>query len=70
MRFFRLVVGIFIMAHGFTTGQWILVAMGGFFSLMPLLNIGCCATGTCSVPATKKKGNKLRVGVSEKENGQ
>jgi len=58
MRFFRLVVGIFIMAHGFTTGLWILVAMGGFFALMPLLNIGCCATGTCNVPATKKKGNK------------
>ena len=34
----------------------VVVAMGGFFSLMPLLNIGCCATGTCSVPATKKKG--------------
>lgn len=51
MRTIRLALGIFIVVNGFWTQQWMFVLLGGFFTLMPLLNVGCCATGDCGVPS-------------------
>lgn len=57
MRLLRLAVGIFIIVQSFMDKQWLLVGLGGLFSLMPLLNIGCCGVSGCStsIPKSNKK---------------
>lgn len=54
MRLLRLAMGIFMIVQGFIHSQWMFVLAGGGFSLLPLLNIGSCATGNCAVPVRKK----------------
>lgn len=49
MRVLRLFIGVFILAQGIMAHDWLMGIMGAAFSLMPLLNIGCCATGNCAV---------------------
>ncbi len=50
MRVLRLAVGIFIMVQGIMAKEWLLVGLGGLFSLMPLLNMGCCGVSGCNTP--------------------
>ncbi|MDD3005564.1 hypothetical protein [Flavobacterium sp.] len=54
IRILRLVMGIFIIIQGVMYNQWIFVILGGLFSLLPLLNAGCGASG-CSVPKQRNK---------------
>lgn len=56
-RVVRLALGIFMMVEGIQSETWMFVGLGVLFSIMPLLNIGCCASGNCSVHE-KKKSNK------------
>lgn len=53
MRVLRLALGIFIIVQGVQTKEWLFVALGGLFSLMPLLNIGCCGSSGCNTPVSK-----------------
>ncbi|SEH63179.1 hypothetical protein SAMN02927937_00575 [Paenimyroides aquimaris] len=57
MRVLRLALGIFIVVQGIMTKEWLIVGLGGLFSLMPLMNIGCCGVSGCStsVPRSNKK---------------
>lgn len=55
MRIIRLVLGIVIIVQGIQAQQWILVALGGLFTLMPLFNIGCCGTAGCSTTYSSRK---------------
>lgn len=50
MRVLRLALGIFIMVQGIMAKEWLLVGLGGLFSLMPLLNMGCCGVSGCNTP--------------------
>lgn len=50
MRVFRLALGIFIVVQSVQANEWLFVALGGIFVLMPLLNIGCCGTSGCNTP--------------------
>lgn len=49
-RVLRLAIGIFIIVQGVMANQWLFVGLGGLFSLMPLMNIGCCGTSSCNAP--------------------
>jgi hypothetical protein len=53
MRLLRLGIGIFILAQGITARDWLIALMGILFSLMPVLNIGCCVTSGCGTPFRK-----------------
>lgn len=53
MRVLRLALGIFIIVQGVQAKEWLFVALGGLFSLMPLLNIGCCGVSGCNTPVSK-----------------
>ncbi len=53
MRVLRLALGIFIIVQGISAKEWLFVALGGLFSLMPLLNIGCCGVSGCNTPVSK-----------------
>lgn len=58
LRILRLGLGIFVLVEGLRTADWLLGGLGLLFTLMPLLNIGCCATGKCALPHTNH--NKLK----------
>ena len=53
MRVLRLALGIFIIVQGVQAKGWLFIALGGLFSLMPLLNIGCCGASSCNTPVSK-----------------
>ena len=53
MRALRLALGIFIIVQGTLAKEWLHVALGGMFSVMQLLNIGCCGVSGCSTPVSK-----------------
>ena len=55
MRVLRLALGIFIIVQGVQAKEWLFVALGGLFSLMPLLNIGCCGASGCNTPVSKSR---------------
>ncbi|HEY1054380.1 hypothetical protein [Emticicia fontis] len=48
VRILRLVFAIVVIVQGFQVHEWLLVILGGIFSLMPLMNIGCGSTSGCS----------------------
>lgn len=55
MRIIRLLLGVVIIVQGFQSNDWIFVGLGALFTLMPLLNIGCCGTSACNIPNPKNK---------------
>ncbi len=64
-RAIRLALGIFIIVQGVQTSQWLFVFLGGLFSLMPLMNVGCGSTAGCSTPFTKTKKSTEDVTYEE-----
>ncbi len=65
MRVLRLALGVFIIVQGIQAQQWLLVGLGGLFSLMPLLNIGCCGTSGCNTPV--RRTNKKTEDITYEE---
>lgn len=65
MRLVRLALGVYIIVQGIQTKEWSFVVMGGLFSIMPLLNIGCCGASGCSTPIQKKNGNVEDISYEE-----
>ena len=53
MRVLRLALGIFIIVQGVQAKEWLLVGLGTLFSLMPLMNIGCCGVSGCNTPISR-----------------
>ncbi|MDX1364203.1 hypothetical protein [Arenibacter latericius] len=65
-RFIRLAIGLYLLIDGVRTGMWMLIAIGVAFTVMPLLNIGCCATGNCSVsPTNENRSNSEELTYEE-----
>lgn len=50
IRFFRLLIGVFIIVQSVYIEQWFLLGVGVLYSIMPLLNISSCGVGKCGVP--------------------
>ncbi|MET3537199.1 hypothetical protein [Chryseobacterium limigenitum] len=65
VRLLRLAMGIFLVVEAVKSGMWILVAVGAVFVAMPLLNIGCCSAGNCSVPIRHSKNINDEVEYEE-----
>lgn len=57
MRFVRLALAIMIIVQGIQMREWLFIVLGSLFSLMPLLNIGCCGTSGCNTRVRKNNGN-------------
>lgn len=58
MRLLRLLMGIFILVEGIKSQQTLFIILGVSFSILPLLNIGCCTTGGCSTKAHRLSENE------------
>lgn len=54
MKLVRLALGILIIIQGVQAKEWMFILLGVFFTLLPILNLGCCASNACSTPAPKK----------------
>ena len=67
MRAIRLAIGIYIVVQSIQTQEWMFVALGGLFTLMPLLNIGCSG-GACSTPISKGDNKTEDVTYEEIKN--
>jgi len=65
MRILRMKLGVFIVMQGIQAGEWLLVIMGALFSLMPLLNIGCCSTAGCHTPLSQKQQKAEEITFEE-----
>ncbi|TAD82628.1 MAG: hypothetical protein EAY75_16110 [Bacteroidetes bacterium] len=53
MRIARTALGIAVIVQAAQVGNWTMGVLGILFTALPVLNIGCCATGTCN--SRKKK---------------
>ena len=54
MRMVRLALAMVITVQSIIAKDWTLALLGTGFAFMPLFNIGCCSTSSCSVRASKK----------------
>ena len=64
MRSIRLIIGLSITFQGFQASDWLFVTLGGLFSIMPLLNIGCGSSG-CGIPSIKPSGKSGNINCDE-----
>jgi cytochrome c oxidase assembly protein Cox11 len=64
MRFLRLGLGTAIVVQSVMAGNWTMGILGLLFTAMPVFNIGCCATGSCST-ATKKTSETTKEIIYE-----
>lgn len=55
MRAIRLAMGIFILIQGWLVADYLFAFAGLLFSVLALLNLGCCSTGGCYTSSTRKK---------------
>ena len=53
LRWLRFSIGIFILIEGIISGIGMFILLGVIFTLMPLLNIGCCSTSACGTNQSK-----------------
>ena len=67
MRALRLVVGIFIVVQGVQANQWMFVALGGLFAIMPLFNVGGCSPRGCNVPVSRERKSMDEITYKEVE---
>lgn len=65
MRVLRLALGIFIIVQGVQIKEWLFVGAGVLFSLMPILNIGCCGVSGCNTPVRKSNEKNEEVSYEE-----
>lgn len=53
-RIIRLALGILLLVHGIGGEEWLLAILGGFLTLMPILNFGCGGISCNSVSCEEK----------------
>lgn len=65
MRILRLTIGLIVVLQAVIMKDILFGALGGLFTLMPLLNIGCCGSAGCNVPT--RPNNKEVKDISYEE---
>ncbi len=58
MRIFRLLIGVAILVQAFVSKDVMFGLVGLFFTVLPMLNIGCCGVNGCATPTNKVIKNK------------
>jgi hypothetical protein len=49
-RIFRLVIGLAILLQAIFAKDGMMGIVGALFSIMPILNVGCCGSNGCYIP--------------------
>lgn len=65
MRFLRLLIGIVIIVQAVIARDILFGIAGLFFTALPVLNIGCCGTGSCYVPPKKSTSAPKEIAYEE-----
>lgn len=65
MRVLRLLIGLFIVGQAVVAHDAVLGLLGGVFSLMALLNTGCCGSGTCMTVPENRSADKKDIHYEE-----
>lgn len=65
MRVLRLAIGIFIIVQSVVVRDWLFVGAGVLFSLIPIMNIGCCGASGCNTPVRKSNRKIKEVNYEE-----
>jgi hypothetical protein len=65
MRLLRLCMGVAIVVQGIMVKDPLFALMGGLFVIMPLLNIGCCASSGCGIRNGVVKQDAQEVAYEE-----
>lgn len=65
MRVLRLAAGIFFLVQGFVMADWLFIGAGILFTLIPIVNAGCCSTSACKLPARKRNEKTEEVSYEE-----
>ena len=65
MRVLRLAIGIFIIVQSVVVRDWLFVGAGVLFSLIPIMNIGCCGASGCNTPVRKSNRKIEEVNYEE-----
>lgn len=68
MRFLRLIIGVSVIVQGLIIKDWMFVTLGTLFSLMPILNVGCCGTSYCNTTLNNTNKNTDEVTFEEIKN--
>ncbi len=58
MRWFRLIVGAYMLVQAFMMHDNLPGFFGAFFLFQAITNTGCCGTQGCAVPMNKKDSTK------------
>lgn len=66
-RVFRLVLGIIIIVQSIIMKEWLMAAMGGLFTLMPIFGVGCCGNTCCDTKYEKKTTIKSDKDITYEE---
>ncbi len=67
MRFIRLMLGIIIAVQGFMAKDVLFSITGILFTVMALLNAGCCAGGSCYTNANPVSKNSTSKEIKYEE---
>lgn len=65
MRILQLTLSIFIIVQGFQINDRILILLGALFSLMPILNKGCCNANKCQATSSTTESTKNEIQFEE-----
>ncbi len=65
IRVIRLLLGVSILIQGFYTMEVAFILLGIVFTAMPILNIGCCATGSCEIQQKSTNGQFQKETIEE-----
>lgn len=67
IRVIRFLLGIAVIVKGATDGHALFAFVGGLVALMAILDVGCCGTGSCAVPPSRKKTEKTEQDITYEE---
>ena len=65
MRVIRLVFGVYVIVQGVSNRDMSYLLIGSLFTLMPVLNIGCCSTSGCATPNRKNEVTTEEISYEE-----
>ncbi len=65
LRVIRFVFGVYVLIQGVYSRDMSYVVIGSLFTLMPVLNIGCCSTSGCATPNRKNEATTEEISYEE-----
>ena len=65
VRILRFAMGVFLLFESVKSGIGFLIFVGAIFTIMPLLNVGCCCTSSCGISRGKTNQNNTEVDFEE-----